>query len=71
MRREASPGRRLRPVLSPLILLLATLLGIIAFLFPFFIPAAAHSGPRSAAHAADAPVIFVLLLLLCLVALVG
>ncbi len=60
--------------LSTLVLLLASWLGMWAFLFPFFIPPEPQSGsPASAsmAHAADAPLIFILLLGLCLVVIVA
>jgi energy-coupling factor transport system substrate-specific component len=58
-----------RAGLSALILLLTTLLGIWAFLYPFFVP----PGPaeETASHAADAPLVFLLVMGLCLVAVVA
>jgi energy-coupling factor transport system substrate-specific component len=51
---------------STAILLLASALGLGAFLYPFFLPAIAADGMM--AHATDAPLIFVLLVVLCLAA---
>jgi energy-coupling factor transport system substrate-specific component len=56
--------------LSALILTLATLLGIAAFLYPFFLPQN-RSGHSFMAHSADAPVTFLVLLLLCMVVVIG
>ena len=47
-------------------MLLASLLGLGAFLYPFFLPSVAADGMM--AHASDAPLVFVLLLVLCLAA---
>jgi energy-coupling factor transport system substrate-specific component len=52
-------------VLSGLVLSAASLLGLGAFLYPFFQPSVQSSGMM--AHAGDAPLVFVLLMLLCLV----
>jgi energy-coupling factor transport system substrate-specific component len=57
--------------LSALILTLATLLGGIAFLYPFFVPQQRGSAGGFMAHAADAPVTFLILLLLCLVVIIA
>ena len=57
--------------LSALILTLATLLGGIAFLYPFFAPQQQGSAGGFMAHAADAPVTFLILLLLCLVVIIA
>lgn len=54
--------------LSGLILLLTTLLGVWAFLYPFFIPPT--STQEVGSHAADAPLVFMLVTLLCLGAIV-
>jgi energy-coupling factor transport system substrate-specific component len=73
---------RTERALSGAILALASLLGLGAFLYPFFLPnlsgggmapaPAQHSGAGAGvAHAGDAPLIFVLLLLLCLVAVLA
>jgi energy-coupling factor transport system substrate-specific component len=70
---------RTERALSGAILALASLLGLGAFLYPFFLPNLSGGGMMPApaqragagagvAHAVDAPLIFVLLLLLCLVA---
>jgi energy-coupling factor transport system substrate-specific component len=53
--------------LSGAILALASALGLGAFLYPFFLPSLSSAG-ASAAHANDAPLLFVLLLVLSLVA---
>jgi energy-coupling factor transport system substrate-specific component len=50
--------------MSAAVLSLASLLGLGAFLYPFFLPTVDASGMM--AHAADAPLLFVLLVLLCL-----
>ena len=57
--------------LSALILALATLLGGIAFLYPFFLPQRGASVHGFMAHSADAPVTFLILLLLCLVVVIA
>jgi len=51
-------------LLSGTTLLLASLLGLGAFLYPFFLPAVPTSGMM--AHANDAPLVFILLVVLCL-----
>src|SRR5438477_1849641 len=58
-----------RTALSGLILALTTLLGVWAFLYPFFVP----PGPTQEAgsHAADAPLVFLLVTGLSLVAIVA
>jgi energy-coupling factor transport system substrate-specific component len=66
---------RTERALSGAILALASLLGLGAFLYPFFLPNLSgggmaptqHSG-AGVAHSDDAPLVFILLLLLCLVA---
>jgi energy-coupling factor transport system substrate-specific component len=55
--------------LSALILLLTTLLGMWAFLYPFFLPP--NPAEETASHAADAPLIFLLVMGLCLTAIVA
>jgi energy-coupling factor transport system substrate-specific component len=58
--------------LSALILLLASWLGVWAFLYPFFLPPPqAGMAGTGMAHTADAPLIFVLLLGLCLVVIIA
>jgi energy-coupling factor transport system substrate-specific component len=70
---------RTERALSGAILALASVLGLGAFLYPFFMPSLSGAGMAPApeqhtgagagvAHANDAPLIFVLVLLLCLVA---
>jgi len=61
-RRTLSP----HDVLSGGILLLASVLGLAAFFYPFFLPVAADGAGSHMAHAVDAPLVFVLLLALCL-----
>jgi energy-coupling factor transport system substrate-specific component len=56
--------------LSGLILALATCLGVVAFLYPFVFPQP-DSSHSFMAHAADAPVTFLVLLLLCMVVIIG
>ena len=46
------------PTISPWLLLFTSLVGGIAFVYPFFLPA--DAGGEEAAHGADAPLIFVL-----------
>jgi len=58
-------------ILSTLILVLASGLGVWGFLFPFFTPAIEQEASRGQAHAQDAPLIFVLFLGLCLVVIVA
>lgn len=58
-----SPPRRDDPV-ALAIALLASALGLAAFLYPFLLPGRADSGAM--AHASDAPLVFVVLLILCL-----
>jgi len=57
--------------LSAAILGLATLLGGVAFLYPFFVQQQSNPSQAFAAHAADAPFTFLALLLLCLVVVVA
>ncbi len=57
-------------VLSGLILILATALGGVAFLYPFFSPQRAP-GQAFMAHSTDAPLVFLVLLLLCVVVIIG
>jgi energy-coupling factor transport system substrate-specific component len=74
-----SPLNVIRPfwgqILSTLILLLASGLGLWAFLFPFFLPPSVRdtsiTATRNQAHTEDAPLIFILLLGLCLVVIVA
>jgi energy-coupling factor transport system substrate-specific component len=61
---SAARATRTERALSAGVLLLASLLGLGAFLYPFFLPAVPSSGMM--AHSADAPLLFVLLVLLCL-----
>ncbi len=57
------------PTISPLLLLFTSLAGLVAFLYPFFAPPVA--GGEETAHGADAPLIFVLLIGLCLLVLLA
>jgi energy-coupling factor transport system substrate-specific component len=59
---------RTEKALSGAILALASALGLGAFLYPFFLPGLARAGASTdVAHAHDAPLLFALLLVLCLV----
>ena len=67
---EASVTSARRPAtISPLLLLLTSLIGLGAFGYPFFVPLS--RGEENSAHAADAPLIFILLIGLCLVLLLA
>jgi energy-coupling factor transport system substrate-specific component len=57
------------PTISPLLLVLTSLIGLGAFCYPFFVPLARTE--ENSAHAADAPLIFILLIGLCLVLLLA
>lgn len=59
--------------LSTLILALASWLGLWAFLYPFFLPqpAQTEAARPEMAHAGDAPLIFILLLGLCMVVIIA
>ena len=57
--------------LSALILTMATLLGGMAFLYPFIVPQQPASAGGFMAHAADAPLTFLILMLLCLVVIIA
>ncbi len=61
-------SRSIQPVLSALVYLLTTLIGVIAFLYPFLLPALPASDMNSA-HSADAPLVLTILVLLCFAAL--
>ncbi|HXF64030.1 MAG TPA: ECF transporter S component [Caldilineaceae bacterium] len=50
---------------SPVVYILTSGLGALAFLYPFWLPAAAQAGQRQMAHAADAPLVLSLLVGLC------
>lgn len=52
--------------MSGLILGLASLIGLVAFLYPFFLTALPQSVTRANAHAEDAPLMTILLVALCL-----
>jgi energy-coupling factor transport system substrate-specific component len=51
------------------VVVVATLVGLIAFLYPFFLPAI-EPAPENRARAGDAPLLFALVTLLCLLAIV-
>ena len=61
---HAPRSTRSSALLSAGIMVMASLLGLGAFLYPFFRPSVDASGMM--AHASDAPLLFVLLLVLCL-----
>ncbi len=58
-------------ILSVLILLFASWLGVWAFLYPFFMPPQDSANLMGQAHAEDAPFIFILLLGLCFVVIIA
>ncbi len=62
---------RIQKLINAAILVVASLLGIGAFLYPVVWQSATRGGSEVMAHAADAPLLFVLLLLLCLVAVLA
>jgi energy-coupling factor transport system substrate-specific component len=62
---------RANKVVTAAILALASLLGMGAFLYPFFLARLPGAGAGMMAHSADAPLMFVLLLLSCLVAVLA
>jgi energy-coupling factor transport system substrate-specific component len=53
-------------LLDRLILLTASLIGVLAFLYPFFAPALAQGVTQNAAHVQDAPVMTVVIIVFCL-----
>ncbi|MHB0858538.1 MAG: ECF transporter S component [Anaerolineae bacterium] len=53
-------------LLESLILLVASLLGLAAFLYPFFQPALAQGMASSMAHSQDAPLMMIVLVVFCL-----
>ena len=57
---------RTKRLLDALILLVAGLVGVIAFLYPFFATALPQSPVGTSAHAQDAPLMTILLIVLCL-----
>ncbi|HMA35249.1 MAG TPA: ECF transporter S component [Chloroflexia bacterium] len=59
----------MKPGISPLLLLLTSLIGLGAFLYPFFLPPSRTGEPG--AHGGDAPLVLVLLVGLCLVVLLA
>ena len=54
-----------RGIISRAPIVLVTLLGLGAFIYPFIVPPQ-QAGPSAAAHAGDAPLVFLLLIILCL-----
>ena len=53
-------------LLDKLILLTASLIGVVAFFYPFFSPALPQGPTQSAAHAQDAPLMTMVIIVLCL-----
>jgi energy-coupling factor transport system substrate-specific component len=60
----------MQKVLNATILVVASLIGLGSFFYPFLVPQQA-AGVTAAAHAQDAPLIFVVLVVLCLGAVLG
>jgi energy-coupling factor transport system substrate-specific component len=53
-------------LLNTIILALASLVGVVAFVYPFFMPTLQQGITQNAAHASDAPLVTVLIIVLCL-----
>jgi energy-coupling factor transport system substrate-specific component len=53
-------------LLNTVILALASLVGVVAFVYPFFMPTLQQGITQNAAHASDAPLVTVLIIVLCL-----
>jgi energy-coupling factor transport system substrate-specific component len=53
-------------LLNALILGVASLIGLVAFLYPFFSPGLAQGMTQNAAHAQDAPLMTIVIIVLCL-----
>lgn len=64
-------ARRASAIWGLLILLAASLVGVVSFLYPFFGPSQQQGAFQAAAHAQDAPLVFVVLVALCVGAVVG
>ena len=62
---------KLTRALDRLILALASLIGIVAFLYPFFIPTLPQAPVQNAAHAQDAPLMTILIVVFCLGAILA
>lgn len=62
---------RLSRVLDRLILALASFIGIVAFLYPFFISTLPQSPVQNAAHAQDAPFMTIVIVVFCLGAILA
>ncbi len=60
----------MQKILNGAILVIASLIGLGSFVYPFFVPSQ-EAGSASVAHAQDAPLIFVVLVLLCLAAVLS
>lgn len=54
---------------TPIVLIIATLIGIAAFLYPFILPGLTQGSDDSAAHAGNAPLIFAAVTVVCLAAI--
>lgn len=61
-------SRSIQSMLSALVYLLTTLIGAVAFLYPFLLPAL-PTGDMNSAHSGDAPLVLTILVLLCFGAL--
>jgi energy-coupling factor transport system substrate-specific component len=64
-------ARRGRDIWGVLILLAASVVGVMSFVYPFVVPQLQQGSFQGAAHAQDAPLVFVVLVGLCLGAVVG
>lgn len=62
-------SRKSSSLLSAIILAMTTLLGVWAFIYPFFVPHA--QSEETGSHASDAPMMFLLVMALCLGAIIA
>lgn len=69
-RRVKGPARLAR-LLDDLILAIGSVVGLVAFLYPFFLPSLSQSASVSSAHAQDAPLMTIVVVVLCLAAVLA
>ncbi|HIP96957.1 MAG TPA: hypothetical protein EYH32_07065, partial [Anaerolineae bacterium] len=56
----------MKKFLNAIVLAAASLVGVAAFLYPFFIPQPAGSAHGALSHSGDAPFLFIILMVFCL-----
>jgi energy-coupling factor transport system substrate-specific component len=61
-----APGQKTESWLSNILMAVANLVGLAAFLYPFFYGSREPSAMQELAHAQDAPLVFIVLLVICL-----